>query len=80
MAFTKTLEPGTYGLLSVLRPEFVVRDSHRVVQRVVEWGQTTKPRVRKPRAGGNKPYGKKAKSAKTTNLSNGKDNTSHASA
>ena len=43
----RDLAPGTYSLLSVLRPEFVVRDSYRVVNKVVDWGTTKQPRKRK---------------------------------
>ena len=48
----KDLECGTYSLLSVLRADFTIRDSFRVVQKVVEWGTTTHPRTRKAKSNG----------------------------
>ena len=47
MLLAKDLDPGTYSLLSVLRPEFVVRDSYRVHAKVVDWGTSKQPRKRK---------------------------------
>ena len=49
---SRDLDPGTYSLLSTLRPNFEVRDSHRVVSRVVDWGITSKPRPRKAKVAG----------------------------
>lgn len=62
---SKALPEGTYSLLSTLRPNFTVRDSHRVVSRVVDWGQTSKPRPRKAKVEG-EATSKKAKKAKHT--------------
>lgn len=63
--FAKDLTPGTYSLLSVLRPNFVVRESMKVVRQVVDWGTTAKPRVRKPRAEGEAKPKRKSKSKHT---------------
>ena len=43
----KDLDPGAYSLISVLRDEFVVRDSYRVHAKVVDWGSSKQPRKRK---------------------------------
>lgn len=43
----RDLAPGHYSLLSVIREGFEVRPSQRVVQQVVDWGQTLQPRKRK---------------------------------
>lgn len=61
---SRTLDPGTYSLLSTLRPNFVVRDSHRVVQRVVDWGQTAKPRPRRAKVSGEVSHKKAKKTTK----------------
>ena len=67
IAGCRELEHGQYTLVSILR-DFEVRDSQRVVQRVVEWGPTSQPRKRKAKgANGSRPRStrKKAKLAIT---------------
>ena len=45
----KNLPPGTYSLLSVLRPGFEVVAGERVSYNVVKWGSTMQPRPRRPK-------------------------------
>ena len=56
----RDLAPGHYSLLSVIRDNFEVRPSQRVVQQVVDWGMTKQPRKRKAGASATKaPKAKK---------------------